>query len=189
MQRQLVKSEKRYRDLYNNSPAALYRTRISDGKIIMCNTATAKIMGFDTVEEYIGSGITALDLYADKSKRQELLEQLEKNNRAENFQIRVKRKDGRTIWISLTAETSSEKDYMEGTITDITATKALTKTEKIILEHLMQGKSNKEIARGLGRSVRTIEDHRSHIMRKLGVDNIVDLTRKALEHGIIPDGQ
>jgi DNA-binding NarL/FixJ family response regulator len=44
----------------------------------------------------------------------------------------------------------------------------------------MQGMSNKEIAYKSGRSVRTIEDHRSSIMRKLGVDNIVDLTQKAL---------
>ena len=58
--------------------------------------------------------------------------------------------------------------------------KVLTKSDRIVLKHLMQGLSNKEIAKALGRSVRTVEDHRSHIMHKLGTDNIVDLTQKVL---------
>jgi len=55
----------------------------------------------------------------------------------------------------------------------------LTRTEKKVLSFLLDGSSNKEIARRLSRSVRTIEDHRAHIMRKLGVENIVDLVRAA----------
>ena len=53
----------------------------------------------------------------------------------------------------------------------------LTKTEKKILSHLLEGSGNKEIARCLSRSVRTIEDHRANIMRKLGVENIVELIK------------
>lgn len=54
----------------------------------------------------------------------------------------------------------------------------LTKTEMIILRLILDGKSTKEIARLRHRSVRTIEDHRSHIMHKLGVDNLVDLVKQ-----------
>jgi len=54
----------------------------------------------------------------------------------------------------------------------------LTKTETIVLRLILEGKSNKEIARLRHRSVRTIEDHRSHIMHKLGVDNLVDLVKQ-----------
>ncbi len=56
--------------------------------------------------------------------------------------------------------------------------KVLTKTEAKILRLILDGKSNKEIARLRHRSVRTIEDHRSRIMRKLGVDNLVDLVKQ-----------
>ncbi|MHC5161924.1 MAG: PAS domain S-box protein [Planctomycetota bacterium] len=189
MQRQLVKSEKRYRDLYNNSPAALYRTRISDGKILMCNTALANMIGIDTIEECLQDGFMISESYVDKDRRQQLLDELRKHRQVENFQAQLYRFDGSAMWISISARLFPDKDYLEGIITDITLDKALTKAEKNILNHLMQGKSNKEIARSLRRSVRTVEDHRSHIMRKLNVDNIVDLTRKALEHGIIPDGQ
>jgi FixJ family two-component response regulator len=57
--------------------------------------------------------------------------------------------------------------------------KALTRTEKIILKLILNGKSNKGIAYTLHRSERTIEVHRSHIMRKLNVDNVVDLVKRA----------
>jgi len=57
--------------------------------------------------------------------------------------------------------------------------KVLTKTEMRILRQLLDGKSTKEIARLQHRSVRTIEDHRHHIMHKLGVDNLVDLVKQA----------
>jgi two-component system response regulator FixJ len=57
--------------------------------------------------------------------------------------------------------------------------KPLTKTEKIILKLILDGKSNKGIAYMLQRSERTVEVHRSHIMRKLNVDNVVDLVKRA----------
>jgi len=41
------------------------------------------------------------------------------------------------------------------------------------------GMSNRAIANSLHRSERTIEVHRSHIMRKLNVDNVVDLVKRA----------
>jgi FixJ family two-component response regulator len=56
--------------------------------------------------------------------------------------------------------------------------KVLTKTEMGILCLILDGKSNKEIARLRNRSVRTIEDQRRHIMRKLGVDNSIDLVKQ-----------
>jgi FixJ family two-component response regulator len=54
----------------------------------------------------------------------------------------------------------------------------LTKTEMIVLRLILDGKSNKEIAMLRQRSVRTIEVHRIRIMRKIGVDNLVDLVKQ-----------
>lgn len=55
----------------------------------------------------------------------------------------------------------------------------LTKTEKKVLKLILEGKGNKEMAYILNRAMRTVERHRSDIMRKFGVDNIVDLVKKA----------
>jgi len=49
---------------------------------------------------------------------------------------------------------------------NLPAPQALTKTEAKILGMILDGKGNKEIAHAMSRSIRTIEDHRSHIMHK-----------------------
>jgi two-component system response regulator FixJ len=56
--------------------------------------------------------------------------------------------------------------------------KTLTKTEIKILRLILDGKSNKDIARLRNRSVRTIEDQHHHIMHKLGADNSIDLVKQ-----------
>jgi len=65
--------------------------------------------------------------------------------------------------------------------------KSLTKTERIVLRLLMQGMSNRRIAYVLQRSERTIEVHRSHIMQKMGVDNIVELVKRAAAMGFVDE--
>jgi FixJ family two-component response regulator len=62
--------------------------------------------------------------------------------------------------------------------------KSLSKKESVILRLILQGSSNKEIAQILHRSIRTIEDHRRHIMRKLGVESVVDLVKRAAAMGL-----
>jgi two-component system response regulator FixJ len=62
---------------------------------------------------------------------------------------------------------------------------SLTRAEKKILQLVIHGKSNKEIANLLHRSSRTIEVHRAHIMHKLGVDNLVDLVKRVAVMGLV----
>lgn len=54
----------------------------------------------------------------------------------------------------------------------------ITKREKQILKMIADGVGNKEIAEQLGKSVRTIETHRFNIMKKLNVNNVVELLKK-----------
>ena len=62
---------------------------------------------------------------------------------------------------------------------------SLTRTETKILQFVIDGKSNKEIAIMLHCSARTIEVHRSHIMHKMGVDNLVDLVKRVATMGLV----
>ena len=62
---------------------------------------------------------------------------------------------------------------------------SLTRTEKKILQLVIDGKSNKEIAFMLHRSARTIEVHRANLMHKLGVDNLVDLVKRVASMGLV----
>jgi two-component system response regulator FixJ len=67
----------------------------------------------------------------------------------------------------------------ESELSDALVGKPLTRTETIILRLILEGRSNKEIAHILSRSTRTVEVHRSHIMHKLNVDNVVELVKRA----------
>ncbi len=61
---------------------------------------------------------------------------------------------------------------------------ALSPRETDVLGHLAEGLGNKEIARELGISVRTVEAHRLKIKQKLGISNSAGLIRYALDNGI-----
>jgi len=62
----------------------------------------------------------------------------------------------------------------------------LTKTESLVLAHILEGRTNLAVAQVLHRSHRTIEVHRRAIMRKLRVSNIVDLLKRAISLGLVP---
>jgi len=56
----------------------------------------------------------------------------------------------------------------------------LTEREHAVLELLASGKNNKQIARLLGNSHRTVEVHRHHVMEKMSASTIGDLIRMRL---------
>jgi len=61
----------------------------------------------------------------------------------------------------------------------------LTPREREIVQLLAEGKSNKEVSSALGISVKTVETHRTNIMRKLDLHSVSDLTRFAVRNRII----
>jgi len=63
--------------------------------------------------------------------------------------------------------------------------KPLTQAEIKVLKLVIAGKTNKEIAYLLNRSIRTIEVHRDHFMRKLGVDSLVDLVKRVVTMNLV----
>ncbi len=60
----------------------------------------------------------------------------------------------------------------------------LTSSELRILQHVASGKSNKEIAYLINRSIRTVENQRHRLMRKLKVSNSAGLTKIAISLGL-----
>jgi DNA-binding NarL/FixJ family response regulator len=61
----------------------------------------------------------------------------------------------------------------------------LTKREREILRMIINGTPNKEIADSLNKSVRTVETHRFNIMKKLGVNNAIDMVNKAVKENLV----
>ncbi|AEK64110.1 response regulator [Collimonas fungivorans] len=58
----------------------------------------------------------------------------------------------------------------------------LTARERQVLQHIANGESNKQIARELDLSVRTVETHRLNIKRKLDIEGQAELIKFAVEN-------
>lgn len=64
---------------------------------------------------------------------------------------------------------------------------AVTGREREILTMIAAGLSNKRIAIELHRSVKTVEKHRANLMRKLQLHNVAEVTRFAVQQGLLVD--
>lgn len=63
----------------------------------------------------------------------------------------------------------------------------LTKREKTVLSFVALGLSSKEIAQKMGLSVHTIMNHRSNLMKKTGLHRVAQLSRYAVQTGLVAD--
>jgi DNA-binding NarL/FixJ family response regulator len=63
---------------------------------------------------------------------------------------------------------------------------ALSAREIEVMQSIAEGKSNKEIGRLLGVATKTVDNHRSRVMQKLGVHNAASLTLVAVQMGVVP---
>src|SRR5215203_6492295 len=64
-------------------------------------------------------------------------------------------------------------------------TDRLTSREREVVQLLAEGRSNKEIAKSLDLSIKTVESHRAALMRKLDLHSLADLVRFAIRNQII----
>lgn len=62
----------------------------------------------------------------------------------------------------------------------------LTEREKEIMYKVVEGKSSRQIGDELNISSKTIEVHRARIMKKMGVNTVVELVRQVMEYGNPP---
>ena len=70
-------------------------------------------------------------------------------------------------------------------IADKSTDNELTPRESQVLYKMAQGLNNKEMARELDISVRTVETHRRSVMQKLDATSIVELVHYAIRNGIV----
>ncbi len=80
------------------------------------------------------------------------------------------------------------KDYVSKTPDSLTvsAFSALKPREREVLQLLSEGKRTAQIAELLHISVKTVETHRQHIMQKLNIKSIAELTKYAIREGLTP---
>lgn len=122
-------AEAEYRSLFENSIEGIVRSTPS-GQFVRVNPAMARMLGYESAEA-LRNAIHDLEhqVYADPEKRREFSLIQERDGFVKNFECQWVRRDGRKIWVSMTARAirdSQEKtQYYEGFVEDVTARKTL----------------------------------------------------------------
>jgi PAS domain S-box-containing protein len=123
----LRQAEGKYRSIFENSMEGIFQTT-PQGKVIVANPALAKMLGYNSPDEFKGA-LTDIpqQLYVEPERRSEFMNLLEKDGVLSGFQCDLFRKDGSIIQVSMNARAVRESDlttlYYEGTVEDITEQK------------------------------------------------------------------
>ncbi len=115
--------EQELRRIINNLPDPLYRADM-EGNITFMSPASKRIAGYSP-EELVGRNIE--ELYVDPSLRAEFLNILRKDGHVDDFQAKMKHKDGGVFWVSTSASLLRDDDgkpvAVEGIARDINVQK------------------------------------------------------------------
>jgi len=133
----LLDSEETYRNLFQNAQVGLFRTRISDGKILESNDQLAEMFGYHNREDFIAEYFTANN-YVDPGTREVMLAEIKQKGFIRNFEARFYRKDRSIFWAKYSARVFPEKGWIEGVAEDITERKRMEAALKESEEHLRQ---------------------------------------------------
>ena len=76
-------------------------------------------------------------------------------------------------------------DYVQRLRSDEQPGALLTPRQREVLTLIAEGQSTKEIARRLDLAVKTVDTHRSQLMKQLGIHEVAGLVRYALRVGLI----
>ncbi|MCX7041635.1 MAG: PAS domain S-box protein [Gammaproteobacteria bacterium] len=121
-QRALVEAERRYRELFEDSPVGLFRSSL-DGEISEVNPAMAAMLGFSSPEALKQRYGSMLEVYADPSERQLLVERALHDGAFSHHETRVLDIDGNTRWVStnvrLTRDEAGRPAHFTGSALDV----------------------------------------------------------------------
>lgn len=71
--------------------------------------------------------------------------------------------------------------------TSVSKAEILTAREREVLQLIAESHSTKEVAAKLSVSVKTADNHRTNLMRKLGIHDVASLTRYAIQIGLVEE--
>ncbi|MBU1343498.1 MAG: PAS domain S-box protein [Proteobacteria bacterium] len=120
----LQKSERLYKNIFNNARAGLFRSRLSNGKIMMANKRMAEILGYQSVDDCVNNYV-AIEHYVYPAMGDELTAILQKIGKIDNFEALIRKDDGSIVCIQFSGSLSLQDGFFEGIATDITERKDL----------------------------------------------------------------
>jgi diguanylate cyclase (GGDEF)-like protein/PAS domain S-box-containing protein len=125
VQQRLRLAEERYRRMYENAVQGMFQSTLS-GKLLRANPSYARVLGYNSFQELLATEHDLSALYFDPEDRQQMLVALQSGGRLENYEVKLKRKDGQPVWLLFNVRLTEDDDgkpVIEGIIVDNTAKK------------------------------------------------------------------
>ncbi len=165
---QLKQSEVKYRNLFENTPAGIFRSKIDGSAILALNNKLAELFGY-TKEEILAQ--PALIRWVDPKERTEMMRQLKENGKLDDFEIQAVTKSGAIKTFLTSMMLYPTLGYFEGMAIDITGRKraedALEASEenyRNMIANLSEGLYVVTVSDG------TILNHNREFVKILGFD-------------------
>jgi PAS domain S-box-containing protein len=189
----LQASEERWQLVFQNSAIGVV---LADerGNFVEVNRAFQELVGYSN-EELKRLNFAEITHEEDIPRSAQSLNELSSGSKREvQIEKRYRHKDGRYVWVRASGTkipgSGGSPDYLMGRIEQLGgrpehSAAVLTSREREIVQLIAEGRSSKEAASTLGISVKTIENHRANIMRKLQLGSVMDLVRYAVRNKII----
>ncbi|MBE9002142.1 PAS domain S-box protein [Nostoc sp. LEGE 12447] len=115
----LLKSEQKFRNLFENSQFGILRSRIDDGLILDANQRLAELLGYSSVADLIGGTKFTTDFYANPSDRQRIITELREKGSLNNFELQFYQCNGKAHWGLFSLRLNLEDNCLEAVVADI----------------------------------------------------------------------
>ncbi|EKD63535.1 MAG: hypothetical protein ACD_51C00259G0008 [uncultured bacterium] len=121
MEAQMRDAKEKYKELFDSMREGVYMVD-NTGTIRAFNKAALNMFGYDDISDVIGRNIVGL--YIDPSERIDFLDAVSKNGFVQDYIVHLRKKDGTTISVSVTANELKDENGkvkgIEGVLRDVT---------------------------------------------------------------------
>jgi PAS domain S-box-containing protein len=123
---QAREAEENYRSIFENAIEGIFQLA-PEGRFLSANPAVARVLDFGSPQALMQEVVDVGSLFVDPDRWRELLEHLADNDALTGFECELRRRDGSTIWASLSLhaqrDASGRMVLYEGALVDVTKRK------------------------------------------------------------------
>ena len=154
---QLALSHERYRLVFERSMSPLHRSTL-DGLILDCNDACARALGYDSRSDLLASR-ARID-FVESADAENYFDALSNYRQLTDFEARLRRRDGRPIWVlenaNLVDESGAASRIVEGSFIDISSRKEIERELHRTKQHAESASAAKsEFLAAMSHEIRT----------------------------------
>lgn len=179
-----------------NGQEAVALTERLTPEVLVMDIAMPRLNGIQAAEQIRGLGlktqVVILSMHFDETLVHQALRSgvrgyLLKNSVVEELLLAIRAAGRGEIYLSPAISEIVVTDLMtgQGDLRTASPFDQLSSREREVLKLIAEGATNKTIAETMNISVKTVEKHRTNLMTKLNVHDLVGLVRVAIKHGLI----